>query len=509
MVGRRLAASILLLVAAAPAGAGTPTDFHAQLSLADGLQAAGAVAPLEGATSFFADGRLAEGAGPETPVMTARQVHVEIRTRAVETPFELGSRPLPLPRDPVNDRSEEFEALNVTLELLSGDAYAQYRIQDWAWPAKGPAASTTAGADCTLHEPAHGTQHPFPDDPRGVPSPANLAEVDGTLVARCQVASAAFVRPAFASFYGVEVQLRADGQDRTIRTGQFDEPGPAGTTRRVVQTLHLTFRQPDLAFDFPQPHDLEVHADAFAVAGTVSSPAAHGNVAWRGEERNGDLASFAAEGAFVAAMGQPGHARLDGQALSVAGFSTGLATTTRDAIATAAIAAGSLLAAALALRLVSWLFTRVTPERLLEHPRRAALLDCIRAEPGATVQDMARILGMHWGVAAYHVAALRRGGQVHLARVGGRTALFPRTSGHAPRSAEAWLRRPSHARVHAELVARPGAGPTQVASRLGMTQARVSQILADMAQAGLVEARPQGRRRGYWPRPVVPVSAQA
>lgn len=57
---------------------------------------------------------------------------------------------------------------------------------------------------------------------------------------------------------------------------------------------------------------------------------------------------------------------------------------------------------------------RVAPLRALEHPRRAGMVALLRVEPGLTLAEVRRRLGMSNGVARHHLALLEAIGAVRV-----------------------------------------------------------------------------------------------
>ena len=62
---------------------------------------------------------------------------------------------------------------------------------------------------------------------------------------------------------------------------------------------------------------------------------------------------------------------------------------------------------------------------LLQHPRREAIVELVQAQPGLTLADVRRRMGMSNGVARHHVALLEAAGIVRAVPDGTRRRLWP------------------------------------------------------------------------------------
>lgn len=170
-----------------------------------------------------------------------------------------------------------------------------------------------------------------------------------------------------------------------------------------------------------------------------------------------------------------------------------------DDLPPAAVAAGSSVLATL-LGLALWvgarpalgLFSRIEDGDLASHPLRRQALDVIAANPGASVQDVRRALGIAWGTAIYHLGRLERAGLVAVRRAGGRSGHWP--LGQAP-SHDAL---PPTAKALADLVlGRPGLSQAELAVLAGIGAPAACKHLARLESAGLVTVERAGRTRLY------------
>lgn len=177
------------------------------------------------------------------------------------------------------------------------------------------------------------------------------------------------------------------------------------------------------------------------------------------------------------------------------------------------------LAAALALGTLAWavwaFFARVREDQLLDHPRRRRILDLVAADPGLTVEDVARRIEAPRSKALHHLRVLDRAGHVQIRKLEGRTAVFPRRFGSAEAQVRAAVLRSQRARGLYELLqARPGLAQDRLAVLVGLRQPGVSKRLAQLEGVGLVRCDTLDGRRVYFARALdepasVPPSAAA
>jgi len=174
------------------------------------------------------------------------------------------------------------------------------------------------------------------------------------------------------------------------------------------------------------------------------------------------------------------------------------ATATEQAAAGTAFA-GLLVTAAVWLAragLVPWLpsFSRIEDDELAKHPTRRQALDFIAANPGATLQDVRRALGIAWGTTVHHLGRLERAGLVAVRRVGGRRGHWP--LGQAP----ARDALPAQGRALAAIVlAEPGLSQLELARLAGIGAPAACKQLRRLQQAGAVLAERAGRTVLYRP----------
>lgn len=355
-----------------------------------------------------------------------------------------------------------------------------------------------------------------PDDVQAVPSdPARARQAQqeffspGTaqrLRADCDY-ERADVQARRLVIYGLDVVLSIPGQaPEEIRTGTFDTKDPNGlpVMRRMTQVLWLIgneYHSPQtegtFGFSLPGAGQATLYADGFLATGDLGVPDSKGSIAWGAMRERGNVQAFETRGAVQITPSEYTYIGLDGTTTdgpTVPGR--------RDWFATVPPAAWA-VTAALGLAALVWyglpFFTRLVPDRILDHPRRQQILEFVRGQPGVETNTVARTLGIPWSKAVHHVRILSANGHIRLRRVDGRTALFL-TVGLPVAQLErvALLRRESFRRLFELLQERPGLDQAAVCAAVGLSQSRVSKSLRRLALAGLVrQDLGDGRKRYY------------
>jgi DNA-binding IclR family transcriptional regulator len=128
----------------------------------------------------------------------------------------------------------------------------------------------------------------------------------------------------------------------------------------------------------------------------------------------------------------------------------------------------------------------------LEHATRARLLDAVEAQPGVTLQALARRLNAPRNTLAHHLRVLERTRYVTRVRVANGHAIYPR---HDPRARLAATLNRAHVHGLLSLLAqRPDATQQELAHAVPIAQSRLSEILSALETHGLVARRRDGRR---------------
>ena len=133
------------------------------------------------------------------------------------------------------------------------------------------------------------------------------------------------------------------------------------------------------------------------------------------------------------------------------------------------------------------LFSRTRDDQLLDHPRRAQVLQLVQAEPGIHFQDMARRLDMGRGNLEHHLRKMLAAGLLTKVQNGGYACYFPKGStDHKVMQAAPVLRSQGGRAVFDAVRANPGASSRDLAVALGLAPSTVSYHLKRLQDAGLV-----------------------
>jgi len=138
------------------------------------------------------------------------------------------------------------------------------------------------------------------------------------------------------------------------------------------------------------------------------------------------------------------------------------------------------------------LYSRLTKQDALEHPRRRAILDLLRQQPGLPTGAVAVALHYGDGATRHHLDVLRRVGAItRLDLADGPRWFVPGSVERAQMAREAVLAiEGAEARVLRLVEHAPGIHAAQVARELGVTRPAVHLTLRRLANKGLVHARP-------------------
>lgn len=421
-------------------------------------------------------------------VLDADRVRFELHTWTADR-FET--------RDPLPEgRPETVDVSRATLDLRMARNQPQIFLEHDAAPTSRLEAHVAA---CDLRNPAVRASQRFPDDASRVSRTTTrpLGPRPDDLVAECAATLTTGRSPAALRFYGFDLWLDSAEEDRLFRTGTFDEADPlTGLPQRVTRILYAVPLDAPPTFRLDRPHRIQLYAPAFSVDGRLAtSLPAQGELRWGDQELPSPIESFQARGEFDLSFSEATRTRLQGETLEDPPTAAPAPPVVEPAWIVAGAAAGVGLLAWIVRTLLWPLFSQVQPRDLLRHPRRAAILQFVRQEPGLETAKVARSLGIGISKTFYHVERLRRGGHLLVHRVGGRTALFPANEGYGSAATRhAILRRPTHGRLYELLRISPALDQAQMAGRLGLTHQRVSQVLTDLAKVGLVARGRRGRR---------------
>lgn len=290
-----------------------------------------------------------------------------------------------------------------------------------------------------------GVAHYWPDPARpgeysgGVSSDARQVRAKGDVEGQVTGAMVVHLRQAIISVDG-ETHVRMEPFSRTEYTGG----GPVLGTSRGTTTVTEGFLIVDSGtLDIPlQGKPMAMRHGHFLVQGDVVYNGASGS--YRLGQTNGSFAreTVGISGDFrlndrVAEHASGSNARGERAATTTGSFSV----IAVDSIVQAAAPAGpSLLEQALwatvlfgMLGLLAWalqhgfiaLYSRIREDAVLEHPKRAEIMQFVEENPGCHVLRVAEDLGLARGVARHHLMVLERAGRLRRFRDSGQTLLVP------------------------------------------------------------------------------------
>lgn len=361
------------------------------------------------------------------------------------------------------------------------------------------------GASCEITPDYYTQPAPFldgsDDNSGGYVAASDNAPDQKVLVAECAAEVLSVQHPRWIDFYGMDLLLDSSEHEEpeTIRTGTWTETDETGLlTRKVTQVLQMRPEEPP-RFVMDWDADLKVQAPALDVIGSLGSDHREGWLTWGDHDWQGPLDAWRATGHFTLDATRDEEMALSGTTTDAPPRSDGEGgwASTPIAAVPVVLAAGGVAG----LTRSAWgLFARIPAKKVLEHPRRAAIMAHVRADPGAEVTAVARELEIARGVALHHIKRLRQEGFIRVTRLNGRTALFAADSGHlGNEEAAVLLRRDASRNLYEAIRAQPGIDQSTLADMLDITQQRVSLLLKRMDEAGLVRKDRKAGRLTYYP----------
>ncbi|HJQ92803.1 MAG TPA: winged helix-turn-helix transcriptional regulator, partial [Candidatus Thermoplasmatota archaeon] len=135
------------------------------------------------------------------------------------------------------------------------------------------------------------------------------------------------------------------------------------------------------------------------------------------------------------------------------------------------------------------LFSRIEPERVLDHPARKGLHVLVEANPGIHFQELVRRTGFGRGQLEHHLRKLEHAGLVSRVKGDSYACFFAR--GQVDRrvmAAAPLLRSDGGRRVLAALQHRPGASTRDLAEQLGLAVGTVSYHVKRLREAGMLDS---------------------
>jgi DNA-binding transcriptional ArsR family regulator len=137
----------------------------------------------------------------------------------------------------------------------------------------------------------------------------------------------------------------------------------------------------------------------------------------------------------------------------------------------------------------------------VDHPRRRAILQRIEAQPGIHYHDLLRSTGLAKGSLEHHLRALEMSGVVRAVRTARHTCYFLARTPRDQMAALPALKAQGAREVLQAIRAHPGASGVEVARATGLGPSTVSEHVARLVSAGLVESSREGRTVRLTPTP--------
>lgn len=142
------------------------------------------------------------------------------------------------------------------------------------------------------------------------------------------------------------------------------------------------------------------------------------------------------------------------------------------------------------------LYTRISRDELLDHPKRAKIYETIEASPGIHLSEMARELDLSWGTLLHHLRKLEDADLVTSEETSGKRCFFlPGQVSSAERDILPALENEKARRIAEFYAEHPGASQTEAAEALNLSAALVSWHLNKLEEAGVVTRERVGRRQ--------------
>lgn len=141
------------------------------------------------------------------------------------------------------------------------------------------------------------------------------------------------------------------------------------------------------------------------------------------------------------------------------------------------------------------LFTRLSPQELLEHRTRRAFHGLVQAEPGIHTKEIMRRTGKSMGVTEHHLRKLVEGGLLVRKDAAGKVCYFVTgTMDRQEMAALPLLQTDTSRQVMALVQDRPGMTAIELARELGMSRSNLSYHVRRLVGAGVLRMEPEGRR---------------
>jgi predicted transcriptional regulator len=169
----------------------------------------------------------------------------------------------------------------------------------------------------------------------------------------------------------------------------------------------------------------------------------------------------------------------------------------RNAVVTGA----GLAAIVIAVKLALGLFTRLTKQEALEHPKRQQIYHYIQEHPGANFREVARNTSIAAGTVRHHLTVLERAGHVVEHQHQGTVRLFENHGKFDHNWSDlVLLREPPLAKLHDWLKAHPGSPQKAALEAMeldGWSRSTTQHRLSRLVEGGVATIRLQGRLKIY------------
>jgi winged helix-turn-helix DNA-binding protein len=134
------------------------------------------------------------------------------------------------------------------------------------------------------------------------------------------------------------------------------------------------------------------------------------------------------------------------------------------------------------------LFTRLSGDQLLDHPRRGEIYEYVRQNPGERLEVARKALGLSNGPMLHHLRILDQGDLVRVVRDDGMARLYPA----GPRVQPSTYLLPIRRRLLDELRVRPGITQREIARLTGLSERVVSYHVGWLNSNGLLDVQRTG-----------------
>lgn len=250
---------------------------------------------------------------------------------------------------------------------------------------------------------------------------------------------------------------------------------------------------------------LRMWTPATTVEASLHIPASQGTARWGTIHANGTLNALRSTGTLTLSSPSDHEIAFNGIAWKVDGLGAVPATPIEDAAAAAVLAVAAGLAATALVTLVRRLapagvalYSRLDEKQAAEHPRRQLIMDCVRNDPGVTVQDVVTRTGLSRRAVDYHIGVLVREGLLLHRKIARKKALFPKDVANPDEQVRLHLAKRSQYRRLLRLLAdEPDLSQRQIGNRLGVSQPHVSRLLQRLRALGVVRMEGQNAERRY------------